>query len=288
MPTREAFYRGCTLFQPKPADNNKLTRRADGRYVKKIRGKIHYFGTDHDAALAEWLRVKDDLLAGREPRSKPHTAEGEIVTLEYARNKFLTDKLAERDAGQLSPTTWIDYERLCKRLVRVLGGWRAVSDLGPMIFVSCGRTCRKLADSHLFPTIIKVRTVFNHRVADRIIANPPFYGTAFDLPSAKERRTYRARQEAEYGKKLFEAAELVKLIDTADVHLRAMIYLGINCGYGNADVAGLSVARSTSTAVGSTSRGQNGHRTPLQAVARDRGGPTGVAGQAADAQAARR
>lgn len=37
-----------------------------GQYRKRIRGKDFYFGTDPDKALAEWLRVKDDLLAGRQ------------------------------------------------------------------------------------------------------------------------------------------------------------------------------------------------------------------------------
>jgi integrase len=49
------------------------------------------------------------------------------------------------------------------------------------------------------------------------------------------RRVYRARQEAKHGKKMFEAADVVKLMDAADVHMRAMIFLALNCGYGNND-----------------------------------------------------
>ena len=54
----------------KPDRDCPLWQRADGRWCRKIKGRVHYFGTDKDAALEEWARVKDDLLAGRTPRLK--------------------------------------------------------------------------------------------------------------------------------------------------------------------------------------------------------------------------
>ena len=39
--------------------------------------------------------------------------------------------------------------------------------------------------------------------------------------------------------RMIEAADLWTLIGAADAQMRAMIFLGLNCGYGNADVAGL-------------------------------------------------
>jgi integrase len=44
---------------------------------------------------------------------------------------------------------------------------------------------------------------------------------------------------AKKGPRMFEADELRKIIDAAGVQLRAMIYLGINAGFGNADCARL-------------------------------------------------
>ena len=43
------------------------------------------------------------------------------------------------------------------------------------------------------------------------------------------------RKERERGKRLYEAAEIRKLVKAADPHLRAMILLGINCGFGPRD-----------------------------------------------------
>jgi integrase len=41
---------------------------------------------------------------------------------------------------------------------------------------------------------------------------------------------------------MFEAAELRQILDTAKMPMRAMILLGVNCGFGNHDVGGLPSA----------------------------------------------
>jgi integrase len=53
----------------------------------------------------------------------------------------------------------------------------------------------------------------------------------FKRPS---KRILRAHRQSN-GKRMFEAADLRKIIDAAEQPLRAMIYLAINCGFGNAD-----------------------------------------------------
>ena len=50
----------------KPDRDFPLWLHPSGRWCRKIKGTAYYFGRDRDAALEEWLRVKDDLLAGRE------------------------------------------------------------------------------------------------------------------------------------------------------------------------------------------------------------------------------
>jgi hypothetical protein len=49
-----------------------LFPHATGRWAKKIKGKLHYFGkwADPDAALARYVEELDDLYAGREPCRK--------------------------------------------------------------------------------------------------------------------------------------------------------------------------------------------------------------------------
>jgi hypothetical protein len=76
----------------KPHKDYPLTpHRHSGRWCKKVRGKIHYFGKldDPQAALELWLAQKDDLLAGRTPRT---ASDG--LTVKELVNLFLNAKQA--------------------------------------------------------------------------------------------------------------------------------------------------------------------------------------------------
>src|SRR5262249_44829749 len=57
------------------------------------------------------------------------------------------------------------------------------------------------------------------------------YGPGFKRPSKKTLRLHKAKQ----GPKLFTAEEVRQLVASAGVQMKAMILLGINCGFGNAD-----------------------------------------------------
>src|SRR5207248_61937 len=67
---------------------------------------------------------------------------------------------------------------------------------------------------------------------------PMRFGKGFERPSRKTIRLNRASK----GPRMFEAAELRRIIDAAGQPMRAMILLGINCGFGNADVGTLPLS----------------------------------------------
>src|SRR5438874_9666659 len=83
----------------KPYPEFPLFPHATGRWAKKIRGKLHYFGAwaDPDGALAKYQEQKDALHAGRKPRPN----EAEALTVKDAANAFLNHKTALQDAGEL-------------------------------------------------------------------------------------------------------------------------------------------------------------------------------------------
>src|SRR5262245_52639091 len=64
------------------------------------------------------------------------------------------------------------------------------------------------------------------------------FGPQFKRPSKKTLRLHRAKQ----GPKLFTADEIKAMLAVATVPMRAMILLGINCGFGNSDCANLPLS----------------------------------------------
>jgi integrase len=220
----------------KPYPEFPLTAHPAGYWCKKIRGKIHYFGPwdDPDGALKKYLEQKDALHAGRKPR--PDT---EATTVKELCNAFLNAKTERVNTGELSPRTWDGYKAACDFLVAQVGKSRLVSDLGPDDFAPLRNKLAKRYGPHGLGTAIQcIRCVCKYALDSGMIDRPVRYGPGFKRPSKKVLRLHRAKQ----GPKLFTAAEVRRLIVAAGVQLKAMILLGINAGFGNADCGNLPLS----------------------------------------------
>jgi integrase len=219
----------------KPRPDFPLFPHATGRWAKKIKGKLHYFGpwADPDAALARYVEERDDLYAGRKPRRK-----GEGLTVKDIVNKFLVAKKARVDAGELALGTFWDQYKTCKRVLSVFGGNRLVEDLAPDDFealrTNIAKTYGKLSRK---VEIKRVRSIFRYAYEAHLIDTPVRFGPGFVGPSRRELRCERQQN----GQRMFEAAEIKTMLAAASVPMKAMILLGVNCGFGNTDVANLTV-----------------------------------------------
>src|SRR6478609_2268614 len=126
-----------------------------------------------------------------------------------------------------------EYGETCKRLIKVFGKGRSVADLGPEDFAALRKRMAKTwGPVRLKAEIIRSRTPFLWASKSGLIDRPPVFGDVFKVPAAAVIRRHRADR----GPKMFEADETRKMIETAGQPLRAMILLGINCGFGNSDV----------------------------------------------------
>jgi integrase len=83
-----------------------------------------------------------------------------------------------------------------------------------------------------------LRGCFKYAYDSGTLDRPIRFGPAFKRTSKKPLRLHRAKQ----GPKLFTAEEVRRLIDAAGPSMRAMILLGINCGFGNADCGTLPLS----------------------------------------------
>jgi integrase len=213
----------------KPYPEFPLTPHPSGVWCKKIRGKLHYFGKwdNPDAALQAYLDQKDALHAGRTPRPDP-----EALTVKDLANAFLNAKQALVDTGELARLTWGDYKTACDEIVASFGKNRLLTDLAPDDFARLRtRMAMKWGPQRLGKTIQFSRCVFKYAYDAGLIDRPVRFGPDFKRPSKKVLRLHRAKQ----GPKLFTVEEVRKVLDIADTQLHAMILLGINCGFGNAD-----------------------------------------------------
>jgi integrase len=220
----------------KPNPDFPLFPHATGQWAKKIRGRTLYFGpwADPDGALKKYLAEKNDLHAGRTPRTDP-----EAVTVRHVCNHFRNAKEALVRAGELSPRTLREYVETTDLLADHFGMGRLASDVGPDDFAALrARMDRKWGLVRIDNAIQRVRSVFKHAFDAGLIDRPVRFGPGFKRPSKKSLRIHRARQ----GAKLFTAEEVRRMIDAAGQPLKAMILLAINAGFGNADCGTLPLS----------------------------------------------
>lgn len=223
----------------KPRPDFPLFPHLTGRWAKKVRGKLEYFGKVEgdpkgQKALARWLDVKDDLLAGRRPRPK----DGDGLSVADLCNRFLTTKKSLLVAGELSPRTFDDAYRTCESVIEAFGKTRIVEHLTPSDFEKLRtRIAKRCGAVRLGNEVKRVRGIFKYAFEMDLIQVPIKFGPVFKVP---KQRIVRLEKDAK-GKKLFDASQIQKLIESATPVMAAMIYLGANAALGNADVGRLEL-----------------------------------------------
>ncbi len=223
----------------KPREDFPLFPHASGRWAKKVKGQLRYFGswkTDPkgEAANNLWLDQKDDLLAGREPRTRT-----DGLTVQDLCNEFYDAKEKMVAAGELSKRSLDDYERTCERVIKAFGKNRLVVDLTPADFRNLrSDIAEKSGPVTLGNEITRIKVVFNFAYKDDLIDRPVKFGSTFKRPSLKVLREHRQAK----GERMFTARQIRRLLKAASPGMRAAILLGINAGYGNGDIGKLKTA----------------------------------------------
>lgn len=226
----------------KPYPTFPLFPHLTRRWAKKIRGKLHYFGSWADgpeAALDNYLLVKDRLHAGLpivEEDGSPPPDCGVVVNELCA--QFLLAKENRISTGELKPRTFANYRRTCLLIEAFFGSERGIETLKPAdferfrAFLTQGRGLVALRNE-----IRNTRIVFRYAETEDLTEKRIKFGNGF---AVSEKHIRRQREDKP---RFFEAEEIRQLLDKARQPLKSMILLAINCGYGNGDIAQLNVGR---------------------------------------------
>jgi len=233
----------------KPFPDFPLTPHPSGKWQKKIRGKTHYFGNWAKRVKGQLVRVQGDgweealklykaqaidLHAGRTPR-----VNHDGLTLANLCNQFLTAKLRKHTSGELGSRMFQEYREITDLLIAAFGKERLVDDLAANDFEKLrADMAERWGPVRLGNAITRVKSVFKYGIDNGLIDKAVRYGSEFTKPDKGVLRRHRAQN----GQKMLEAASLRKLIDAAGVSLKAMILLGLNCGFGNHDIASLPLS----------------------------------------------
>ena len=232
-----------------PFDDFPLTPHGSGAWQKKINGTIHYFGKWAKVVDGKLTRIEGDgwkealelydaqigdIRAGRAPR-RP----GERATVKHLCDRFYTAKDRQLTAGEITARTLEEYDATCERIVKTFGRDRLVEDLTAADFEKLrANLANQYGPVRLGNEIQRVRTVFKYGYEAGLLDKPVRFGPQFVKPSKHVLRKHRAAG----GAKVFKADEVQRLLKAAGTQLKAMILLGINCGFGNADCGTLPLS----------------------------------------------
>jgi len=206
----------------KPKPYQGLTPHPRGQWVKRINGKLYWFGPlrDPEAAHKNYLAVAKELHAGTT----------EITSTRRATVLGIGDKFLTWIKGAKLTDAWkAAYARHVGRFMKHAGPKLEVCDLQPDHFASFLVKYPKGRDK----AVQCIRTWFHHAEQEGWI-DPVRFGKSFKKTPAAERRA-RKRQ------RLFTPLECRTILAHAEHPLRAMILLALNSGMGQTDIATLTV-----------------------------------------------
>jgi len=208
------------------SDKFPLTLHKTGQYCKKIKGKLYYFGTNKKAALNRYLEQAAYLHAGKQPRPKSN---GQSLSIKTLCNLYLDHQESRAAIGEIKLRHLYDQTSLLRDFVRFVCPNRTVSDIST---VDLQNYRKKLIKAGKSPNTINnriaaVKAMYNWAMDNEIIDHSPRLKAVKKITPKKEERP------------TFTEHQIRDLLETANIQMKAMIWLGLNCGFGCTDCAEL-------------------------------------------------
>lgn len=208
------------------SDKFPLTLHPTGQYCKKINGKLYYFGSDKKKALEKYLNQASDLHGNKEIMQKKSVDE---MTLKQLCDIYLQYQLLKVQANALTAGHHNEQIASLKKLMSFIGSSRKIGEISTLDLQSYRRKLQKeYSTAHRMNLHISIMKAMFHWATKNDVLN--------SIPNidavSRGRIVHKQRQ-------IFSSDDIQKLIDAADVQMKAMIWLGINCGFGCTECAEL-------------------------------------------------
>jgi integrase len=196
------------------------------QYCKKINGKIRYFGTDKKKALEKYLAQATYLHGAQSLVQKISNGK---MTLKQLCDLYLHYQNSRVLVGDITAKHYNDSKYSLDRLMAFLGPGCRIENISTLDLQNYKR---KLQSS--YPSIDRqnlhiglMKAMFHWaRKIDVLESIPNIDAISKDRVVHKDKYTFNKKQ-------------IRKLLSTADVKLKAMIWLGLNCGFGCTDCSRL-------------------------------------------------
>ncbi len=206
------------------SDKFPLTLHPTGQYCKKIRGHIYYFGSDRKQALENYL---DQAIFLHGYNSALQKSVNGNMTLKEICDMYLKYQYTKLQANNLSARHHNDQIGSLKKLKVFLGENCRIKSITTLNLQNYKRSLQKHYSSvcrlNLHLSIMKA--MFHWAKKNDILK---------DIPNID---AISRVKEIHQDKFTFESAHIKKLLSIADTKIQAMIWLGLNCGFGCTDCA---------------------------------------------------
>jgi integrase len=206
------------------SDKFPLTLHKTGQFCKKIKGKIYYFGNDKKLALQRYLEQSTVLHSGE---CLPPVDKSGGISIKYLCNLYLEHQQSRAAIGQIKLRHICDQKILLRDFVSSVGQSQSINNISTMDiqhYVSMLIGKKKSANT-INSRIAAIKAMYNWAMDNEVITNVP------NLKAVK--KITRIKTE----KLTFTTEQIGNILKLADVQLRAMILLGLNCGFGCTDCA---------------------------------------------------
>jgi len=216
-----------TLKRKTRSDKFPLTLHTTGQYCKKIKGKMYYFGSDRKEALRRYLDKATYLHGHQENvRSKPTE---DHMTLKQLCDMYLKYQYSKLQANDLTASHHNEQIGSLNKLMAFLGQNIAINNISTLDLQNYKRRIQKshVSVCRLNLHISILKALFHWARKNDVLANIP------NIDAVSRGKIIHQERFT------FNSEHITRLLSVADVKMRAMIWLGLNCGFGCTDCSEL-------------------------------------------------